>query len=83
MDVAFDLCETLLDCCRSTSCPLILFPANSCLLEVNPFQGASREDENVDHLTGGSQNGVKRVSGKIFCSKTLQQEGCAQYLARI
>lgn len=29
------------------------------------------EDGNVDHLTGGSQNSVKRVSGKMFCSKML------------
>lgn len=37
-------------------------------------------DENVDHLTEGSQNSVKRVSGKMFCSKMLQQEGCASAL---
>lgn len=37
-------------CCRSASCPLILFPAYSCLVEVNPFQGASLADGRMGML---------------------------------
>lgn len=51
----FDLCKTLLECCRSAVSPFDPLPLlTAAWVEVNPLQGASSgrwEDENVHQLT--------------------------------